>query len=205
MDLGPVRQEPSPGSPKGPQPQLCSEGTQKGNRGWWAELGGGSACPSLAPCLVCVLRQLGVPKGTQVIRLESLLLGRAGDKVTLSLSSGTLGGDWKEVTRQPWARRLLPPLGACGPQPLGELPGGLPAPTPILALQAMGGTVSRASCPPWSWHQEGPGLTAAVSRCLAGALEATGAWGSSSPRTHPQRGRWGGAGSTAVLHGPRAH
>lgn len=40
VDLGPVRQEPSPGSPKGPQPQLCSEGTQKGNRGWWAEVGG---------------------------------------------------------------------------------------------------------------------------------------------------------------------
>lgn len=63
MALGSVWQEPSPGSPEGPQPQLCSEGIQTGNRGWWAELGG-SACLSLVPCLVCVLRQLGVPTGT---------------------------------------------------------------------------------------------------------------------------------------------
>lgn len=84
-------------------------------------------------------------------------------QVTLSLSPGTLSGDWKGVTGRPWVRWLLPRSGACGPQPLGELPGGLPAPTPVLALQAVGGMVSRASCPPGSRHQEGPGVTAGVS------------------------------------------
>ena len=52
---------------------------------------GGVRMPLFTPCLVCVF-----PRAPQVIRLESLLLGRAGDKVALSLPPGLSVGIGKK-------------------------------------------------------------------------------------------------------------